>query len=213
MFFVKITKEKISDAVKNFLNKNACSIKDISINLISEKIFTDKKQYTVEICKKRNFKNSFSFTEDDKNKIKIIIDKILRDMYFKNFEINIYQEQNYNFLKIKTNGKDGLLIGKNGQNIYSFQYLLSIIIAQELKKHIPLIVDIDSYYEKHIVYLIKKIKTIAEKLINEKDEYLTELLPPNERKIIHEEIAKFDSLKTFSVGKETYKKVVITSLL
>ncbi len=213
MFSVKKTKEKISDAIKDFLKENPCSIKDISINLISEKIFTDKKQYTVEICKKETFKNSFSFTEDDKNKIKNIVDKLLRDMYFNNFEINIYQEKNYVFLKIKTNGKDGLLIGKNGQNICSLQYLLSIIIDRALKKHIPLIVDVDSYYEKHIAYLMKKIKEIAEKLINEKGEYLTELLPPNERKIIHEEITKFDSLKTFSVGKGTYKKVVITSLL
>lgn len=213
MFITKKTKETISEAVKDFLNENSCRLKDISIKLISEKIFTNKKQYTVEIHKKNAHKNYEPVTESDKQELKNLANKILNEMYFNNFDINIYEEQNYIILKIKTNGKDGLLIGKNGQNICSLQYLLSIIFYRTLRKHIPLIIDIDSYYEKHITYLKNKINEIAEKLTNEKAEYITELLPPNERKIIHEEIAKFNSLKTFSIGKGIYKKVVITSLL
>ncbi len=213
MITARKTKNTISEAVLDFLKEHNVSLKDININLISEKIFTNKKQYTVEIIKRQSINSFSSLTENDKQTLKTLTEKILTEMYFNNFNIDIHQEHNYVFLKINTNGKDGLLIGKNGQNICSLQYLLSIIIDKKLKKHIPLIVNIDSYYEKHINYLKNRIKEIAEKLINEKAEYITELLPPNERKIIHEEIAQYNSLKTFSVGKGTYKKVVITSLL
>lgn len=211
---IKKTKETISAAVKEFLNENSCSLKDISITLASEKVFTDKKQYTVEFNKKHISKHyTTTFSDSEKEEIKSTLSQILSLMYFNNFEITLFSEQNYILTRIKTNGKDGLLIGKNGANICALQYILSIIINKKLKKNIPLIIDIDSYYEKHINYLKNNIKIIAEKVTNEKSEYITELLPPNERKIIHEEIARFSSLKSFSIGKGLYKKVVITSLL
>jgi predicted RNA-binding protein Jag len=56
-------------------------------------------------------------------------------------------------------------------------------------------------------------KTMAEKALLEPSEAITDFLPSYERKLLHEEIKGFDGLKTFSVGKGSYKKVVITSLL
>jgi spoIIIJ-associated protein len=215
MLVTKKTKETVSEAVKEFLKENDLKLNQITVNLISEKIFKDKKQYTLELAKKINNTNNKNFIiqEEEKQKIKSLLEKLLNLMYFKYFEINLIEQNNYITLKIKTNEKDGLLIGKNGQNIQALQFIFFTLMKNNLKKFFPVIVDIDSYQEKRNLYLKNFINKIADKLCSEKTEYITDFLPPYERKIIHEEISRIASLKTFSVGTGLYKKVVITSLL
>lgn len=215
MLVIKKTKETVSEAVKEFLKENDLKLNQITVNLISEKFFKNKKQYTLELAKKINNTNNKNFIiqEEEKQKIKSLLEKLLNLMCFKSFEINLIEQNNYIILKIKTDEKDGLLIGKNGQNIQALQFIFFTLIKNNLKKFFPVIIDIDSYQEKRRLYLKNFINKIVDKLYAEKTEYITDFLPPYERKIIHEEISSIDSLKTFSLGTGLYKKVVITSLL
>jgi spoIIIJ-associated protein len=134
-------------------------------------------------------------------------------MKFENFTVNHCVENDMAIIKISAPNKDGLLIGKNGQNLLAIQYLLSIILDRKLKKHVPFAVNVDSYMEKRSAYLKGLARTLAERALHENSEAVTDYLPAYERKIIHEEISSMQPLKTFSVGRGPYKKVVITALL
>jgi spoIIIJ-associated protein len=72
---------------------------------------------------------------------------------------------------------------------------------------------VDSYREKRVAYLKTMVRAMADRARGENTEVMTDFLPSYERKLIHEELAGDSALKTFSVGKGSYKKVVITSLL
>jgi len=208
------TAQTISGAVKTFLKENGLDLNSINANLICEKIFIDKKEYTLELSKRtRSESPREPVTNTDIDFAKTIVQKMLSLMYFTNFTVNIRQEESLYILEINTKDKDGLLIGKNGQNLLAMQYLLSVILDRNLHKHVPVIIDVDSYREKRVLYLKALSKTLAEKAIGSNSEVITDFLPPYERKLIHEELAGIEPLKTFSVGRGIYKKVVITPLL
>jgi len=158
-------------------------------------------------------KGSIDTAETDIEFAREIVAKLLSLMRFTGASITVKKEGDTVVLKVSAPGKDGLLIGKNGQNIMALQYLLSIALDKNLKRHAPIIIDIDCYRDKRASYLRSLAKTMAEKALLEPSEAITDFLPSYERKLLHEEIKGFDGLKTFSVGKGSYKKVVITSLL
>ena len=203
---VKKTAGTVSEAVKEFIGENDATLDSISVNLIREKIFTDKKEFTVELFKKHRSPENKSFTMEEKDieMAKSILDKLMSLMKFINYQITVHRENDLVILRISTQNKDGLLIGKNGQNLLAIQYLLSIILDRRLKRHVPVIVDVDAYREKRVAYLKNLCKTLAEKAKETNSEVITDFLPSYERKLIHEEITGFDSLKTFSIISGAY---------
>ncbi|MCX8094487.1 MAG: KH domain-containing protein [Candidatus Goldbacteria bacterium] len=202
----------ISQGVKEFLQENNVGLQDISVQLLKEKVFTDKKEYILDISLKNKTNISEYKINDEEIKYAInILEKIFSFMNLK-LNINSYQQNGLPVIKITSDGKDGLIIGKNGQNLASLQYFISIVLNKKFHKQIPILIDIDSYLSKRITYLKNYVKTLANNVLEKKSETITDLLPPHERKIIHEEIKAYN-LKSFSVGKGPYKKVVITALL
>ncbi|MGD0566199.1 MAG: R3H domain-containing nucleic acid-binding protein [Candidatus Goldiibacteriota bacterium] len=209
------TAPTVSLAVKEFLDENSITLESLSANLVGEKVFTDKREYTVECFVKNSMpaRPPVEISEEDIGYAREIVVKLLSLMRFTGTAITVKNEHGAVILKISTPGKDGLLIGKNGQNIMALQYLLSVALDKNLKRHAPVIIDIDCYRDKRASYLRSLAKTMAEKALSGPSEIITDFLPSYERKLLHEEIKGFDGLKTFSIGKGSYKKVVITSLL
>jgi predicted RNA-binding protein Jag len=213
---VRITAPTISQAVKQFLDENSLSLDSITANIVGEKIFIDKKEYTVELSKKTRMPDGTkpaSITPEETEYAVSTLTKLLSLMRFMNPSITVKKENDMTVLKVSTQGKDGLLIGKNGQNIIALQYLLSMAFDRNLRRHIPVVIDVDSYRDKRNSYLKSFVKTAAEKAAGGSTESVTDFMPSHERKLIHEELKDSDSVRTFSVGKGAYKKVVITSLL
>ena len=211
---VKISDLTVSGAVSRFMKKNGCPLENVSANIISEKIFTDKKEYIVEMYKKNRGPGRPREVSGEEIDFTVnTLKKLLGLMNFSDFILEPKTENNSLIIKISAKNKDGLIIGKNGQNLLSIQYILSLAVDKELKKHIPVIVDVDAYRDKRTSYLKTLANTMAEKCAETNSEVISEFLPSYERKVIHEEIASFDNLKTISVGKGAYKKVVITPLL
>lgn len=214
----KKTGTSISAAVADFLNSpegKGSEISKISVNIISEKIFTDRHEYTVEI----KSKNAHSGIRREISSFEIetsvnIVKNLLTLCGFKSFNVTNLTDNGFLTIKISAGEKDGLLIGKEGRNITALQYLLSAAVEKKLGRPSPVIIDVNGYMEKRIKILKQAARTLANESMEKKREVTTELLPSYERRIIHEEISsKFPSLKTFSVGRGQYKKVVITPLI
>jgi len=213
---VRKTAATVSRAVKEYLDEAKVPLESVFLNLVCEKVFTDKKEYTVE-CGLRPVLNAVPrlavISDDDAAYAGDIVAKLLTLMRFSGFKIEIIKNKDAAILKITTPGKDGLLIGKNGQNIMAMQYLLSYVLDKDLRRHSQVIIDVDSYVDKRAAYLRGVVRTMAEKAAAAQSEAITDFLPSYERKLIHEEIKNMDNIKTFSIGRGSYKKVVITSLL
>ena len=209
----KKTSEKISHAVAEFMKEEGVSLDKVSVALLGEKVFSDKYEYTVELFKRNGAGRTAQ--EPPVDEINFAVDT-LDDL------LNLSGIDNYSFeknitpdcavIKIHAPNKEGLLIGKNGQNISALQYLISIILEKKYKCRFPVILDIDTYRQKHRQRLAGIAAEFSAKALASAGEWLTELMPSFDRKIIHEECA-LSSVKTFSIGRGAYKKVVVTSLL
>jgi spoIIIJ-associated protein len=212
---IRKTAATVSAAVKEFLQENNAPLDSLSANLVQEKIFIDKKEYTVELYSKTRPADGKPppVAMEDIEYAKSVLEKMLELMKFTGTTVAIQQEDGAYILKISAGAKDGLIIGKNGQNLLALQYLMSIAMDKQFHRHLPIIIDVDSYREKRVAYLKTMVRAMADRARGENTEVMTDFLPSYERKLIHEELAGDSALKTFSVGKGSYKKVVITSLL
>jgi predicted RNA-binding protein Jag len=217
MSSIKKTAGSVSQAVREYLDETGESLESSSFNLVNEKIFIDKKEYTVECASRQPLiqgpRQPITPNEDDALSAKDIIAKLLTLMHFISYNIEIVRSGDSFILRVSTQGKNGLLIGKNGQNIIALQYLLSAALDKSLRRHAQIIIDVDSYLDKRAAYLRTVVKTMVDKAVASNCESITELLPSYERKLIHEAVKDCGNVKTFSIGRGSYKKVVITPLL
>lgn len=99
---------------------------------------------------------------------------------------------------------NGIIIGKKGKTLNSFEYLLNSMI-----KDCRIEVDVEGFKEKRNDTLRDLAKKMAEKTLNTNKIIRLNPMPPKERKIIHEIINQYSELDTFSEGKDPKRYIVI----
>jgi spoIIIJ-associated protein len=113
------------------------------------------------------------------------------------------------FLTIKGDGS-GLLIGKKGQTLDALQYLVSKMVNQKPEDRIPVIVDTENYRLRREA----KLAIVAQKLGNQakrqRKSVATELLNPQERRVIYLALQNYPDLLAKSEGEGKLKKVIIS---
>lgn len=103
----------------------------------------------------------------------------------------------------------GVLIGRRGQALSSLQYLVRLIVAEKLKKWVPINVDVDWYKKRHYESLKKLALRLAEQVAKRKRAITMEPMAPDERRIIHITLADYPEVKTESTGEGEGRRVVI----
>ena len=116
-----------------------------------------------------------------------------------------------NVIKVDIKGEDtGYLIGYRGEVLNSIQTVLSNIASKSSKEKARVIVNIGRYREKREKDLQNLAVKIAGTVIKTKKSITLEPMSAYERKIIHTKLQENDKVKTFSVGEEPYRKVVVS---
>jgi len=113
------------------------------------------------------------------------------------------------FLTIKGDGS-GLLIGKKGQTLDALQYLISKMVNQKPEDRIPIIVDTENYrhrWEANLTIIAQKLGSQAKR---QKKSVATELLNPQERRVIYLTLQNHPDLMAKSEGEGKLKKVIIS---
>lgn len=110
----------------------------------------------------------------------------------KTYLVNLYGEDN------------GIIIGKKGKTLNSFEYLLN-----SLMKDYRIEVDVEGFKSKRTETLRDLGKKMAEKALKSGKTVRLNPMPPRERKIIHEVINKYPELDTFSEGRDPKRYIVI----
>ena len=142
----------------------------------------------------------------DPEKVAEIIDKtkeLLSNMGL-NLEAEFVRMDGKNYI-INLSGEDkGIIIGKKGKTLNSFEYLLNSLI-----KDARVDIDVEGFKEKRTDTLVELANKMAMKAIKTKRVVRLNPMPPRERKIIHEIINKYPELDTFSEGRDPKRYIVI----
>lgn len=124
------------------------------------------------------------------------------------------------FLNIE--GEDvGILIGKHGQTLQSFQYLLNLSLNNTSEDEeatldgvraggVHVVVDAGEYRGRRAVALERAALEAAERARRDRRSVRMEPMPGHERRLVH--LALFDdkTISTSSEGREPWRRVVVT---
>lgn len=142
----------------------------------------------------------------DPEKVTEIIDKtkeLLNNMGL-NLDAEFVRMDGKNYI-INLSGEDkGIIIGKKGKTLNSFEYLLNSLI-----KDARVDIDVEGFKEKRTDTLVELANKMAMKAIKTKRVVRLNPMPPRERKIIHEIINQYPELDTFSEGRDPKRYIVI----
>lgn len=155
---------------------------------------------TKEIKKeKKEKKENKDVSEDIKKKAEELLENIglvlkveVDRLSDKNYLVNLYGEDN------------GIIIGKKGKTLNSFEYLLN-----SLMKDYRIEVDVEGFKAKRTETLRELGKKMAEKALKSGKPVRLNPMPPRERKIIHEVVNKYSELDTYSEGRDPKRYIVI----
>lgn len=106
----------------------------------------------------------------------------------------------------------GLVIGHRGETLDAMQYLTSIYINKELKEYFRVLLDAEGYRDRRQETLERLAERLASKAERKKRKVVLEPMPPHERRIIHITLKENKNVKSYSEGKEPYRKVMIEPL-
>ena len=102
------------------------------------------------------------------------------------------------------------LIGYRGETLNALQLILSSIINKKDAQKIRVIVDIEGYRGKREKTLIELAEKISKTVMRTGKSITLEPMSSYERKIIHSKLQEKEKIKTYSIGEEPYRKIVVT---
>lgn len=105
--------------------------------------------------------------------------------------------------------KTGLLIGKRGQTLNALQSLTQQVLNRYTDQYMVVVLDAENYRKRREESLVQLANRLASKALRERKEIKLEPMPSFERKIIHSALADNEKVKTYSIGTEPHRRLVI----
>ncbi len=214
-----------TEAISNGLKMLNTSKENVNIKILEER---EKRSFfsilaprvvKVEMSLKENVEEAPKYIEKeikiDENEIKKSKEKIdqFLDEFIKNFEDLRYEtniDLEKGFLNVNMEGNDSkTLIGYRGEVLNSLQVILNSVSNRGSKEKVRIILNISNYKEKREKSLEELADKISKTVIKTGKAVTLEPMMAYERKIIHNRLQSSNKVKTYSIGEEPYRKVVI----
>ena len=113
-------------------------------------------------------------------------------------------------LNLNVVGDDlGILIGRNGETLASIQYLIRLMVNQELHSWKNIVIDIDSYKQRRAEQLDQMAQRLAEQVVASGRPASLEPMPASERRLVHMALRNHQQVYTASTGEDQRRKVQI----
>jgi len=103
----------------------------------------------------------------------------------------------------------GILIGRRGQTLSSLQYLVYLMVSNQLKARVSITIDVEGYRERRYEALKNLALRMAERVGDTGQPVTLEPMPASERRIIHLALQDYPEVITQSVGEGEARKVTI----
>ena len=218
-----------TEAISNGLKMLNTSKDNVNIKILEE---NDKRSFfsilaprvvKIEMSLKENRENEeenrkhiekeVKINENELNLSKEKIDKFLEEFVKSfddlNYDTNIDLENG--FLKVNIDGNDSkILIGYRGEVLNALQVILNSVSNRASKEKTRIILNISNYREKREKSLEELADKISKTVIRTGKSITLEPMMAYERKIIHNRLQSSNKVKTYSIGEEPYRKVVIS---
>jgi len=101
------------------------------------------------------------------------------------------------------------LIGRRGENLRSMQFVLNLMVNKQLRRRLRVQLDVDGYRARREELLRSMAQRFAHRVRTTRESMQLETMPPNERRIIHMELAEDPDVFTESTGEGDSRRVVI----
>ena len=101
------------------------------------------------------------------------------------------------------------LIGKNGQNLRSFEHLVRSMFLKDSKEISGISVDVNDYKRSRASYAVDLAKQAVQKVRNTQEAEVLSPMPSFERRVVHMELASCPDIATESIGEEPNRRIVI----
>ena len=146
--------------------------------------------------------------EESIKNIKVFLDDFLAKLPSEGLKYDVTEEGN--IIKVDIDGEDtGYLIGYRGEVLNSIQTIVTNVASKTTKEKVKVLVNIGKYREKREKDLQNLAQKIAGTVIKTRKEIVLEPMTAYERKIIHTKLQSNDKVKTYSIGEEPHRKVVV----
>lgn len=207
-----------NEAIETGLKELNVKREDVIINIIGNEekrsffSILEPTKIKVELILKDSIKKENNITEDELNSVLEIMEKFTYDFFSKlNInDLNIKLERKDKKIYIYVNGKNiNYLIGYRGETLNYLQLIFSNVANRKLKNKCTVILDIENYREKRKVILEELAEKIAKTVIKNKKKIELEPMSAYERKIIHTKLQNNYKIKTYSIGEEPNRRIVV----
>ena len=158
---------------------------------------------------KARVKLSVGSESESETSLKTTIENLLEKM---GLDVNVsVEEQEDNFL-VNVAGEDAaIIIGKRGENLDSFQFLINTIYnkGKTHDEYKRVIIDSNNYKNRREDTLKLLAQRTAARAVRENHDIRLEPMTANERRIIHSTLADHAKVETESRGNEPNRFVVV----
>lgn len=152
---------------------------------------------------------SLDSSSESETSLKQLVEKITSLM---GLSVDVYVEETEETFLVDVTGTDAaIFIGKRGENLESFSFLINSIYNKGKKsgEYKRVIVDSDGYKQKREETLKLLAVRTASRVISTQRSVKLEPMSANERRIIHSALADHSKVDTISNGKEPYRYVTV----
>ena len=212
-----------NEAISNGLKQLNVSKENVDIKVLE----SSEKRSFFSILAPRVVKVELTLREESENRHKITENKIIanqKDIDFatenverflsefsKSFgDITYTVSYENDFLNVKIDGDNASkLIGYRGDVLNSLQTILNSIASKHLESKVRVILNIGNYKEKREKALEELADKVSKTVLKTGKSITLEPMVAYERKIIHNRLQQNSLVRTYSIGDEPYRKVVI----
>lgn len=198
--------------------------KEFDVEEISEKIEEENINHESEIIENQEVlensdqEESLESLIDDEQKedevslyykAKDLLEKILIEMHFEDVKVIGNLEDNIIKLDAKIDPKDtGIVIGKGGKTLDAIETVIIKIIKARSNK-VKLNIDINNYKKRRDEKIVMLADKACKKVLKTRKSWNLKYMNSYERRLAHEQIAKYDKLDSHSEGVEPKRFVVV----
>ena len=212
-----------NEAISNGLKKLNVSKENVDIKVLEN----SEKRSFFSILAPRVVKVELTLREESEKRHKILENKIVANQkdidsatenverflseFSKSFGGITYTVSYKNdFINVKIDGDNASkLIGYRGDVLNSLQTILNSIASKHLESKVRVILNIGNYKEKREKALEELADKVSKTVLKTGKSITLEPMVAYERKIIHNRLQQNSSIRTYSIGEEPYRKVVI----
>ena len=112
------------------------------------------------------------------------------------------------YLDVKSD-EGGILIGKHGRTLESFQILVNRMVNKQAKKPMRVVLDVADYKKRRADSLEKMAGRLGENVKGTRKEVTIGPFSAHDRRIIHMALKEDPGVKTVSLGEGEWKKMRI----